>query len=333
MLGQYLRGQLLVMLMLAVFYSVGLALFGFDLAVPIGVFTGLAMFVPYVGFGIGLVARAARRRCCSSPAGTGLLAVAVVYGIGQIVEGFFLTPRLVGERIGLQSADGHLRAARVRPPVRFCRRADRAAGQRRCCVVACAGCARATRRAAVPGLTEPMKQIPLAIGPEPVHTFENFLPGANGAALAHLLALAPARAAGLSSGAADGSGKTHLLHARAPSVRRRTARSVGWFDADCRPPPWQRGRAGRCSSRRRAAARRGAAARGLRARSSKRRPRRSAIVAAGGVPPVDLHAARRPAHPPRLGPCLRAAAAGRARGARRAAARGRPARHLSFATR
>jgi predicted PurR-regulated permease PerM len=52
-LGQYLRGQLLVMLILAVFYSVGLALFGLDLALPIGVFTGLAIFVPYLGFGVG----------------------------------------------------------------------------------------------------------------------------------------------------------------------------------------------------------------------------------------------------------------------------------------
>ena len=54
-LGQYLRGQLLVMLILSVFYSTGLALFGLDLALPIGIFTGLAIFVPYVGFGLGLV--------------------------------------------------------------------------------------------------------------------------------------------------------------------------------------------------------------------------------------------------------------------------------------
>ena len=54
-LGQYLRGQLLVMLVLSVFYSVGLALFGLDLALPIGVFTGLAIFVPYLGFGLGLI--------------------------------------------------------------------------------------------------------------------------------------------------------------------------------------------------------------------------------------------------------------------------------------
>jgi predicted PurR-regulated permease PerM len=55
LLGQYLRGQLLVMLVLAAYYAVGLALFGFDLALPVGVFTGLAIFIPYIGFGLGLV--------------------------------------------------------------------------------------------------------------------------------------------------------------------------------------------------------------------------------------------------------------------------------------
>lgn len=99
-LGQYLRGQLLVMLLMAAFYSVGLSLFGFELAVPVGVFTGLALFIPYVGFGIGLV--------LALLAGTlqfagwyGPLAVLAVYGTGQVVEGFFLTPKLVGERIGM----------------------------------------------------------------------------------------------------------------------------------------------------------------------------------------------------------------------------------------
>ena len=100
MLGQYLRGQLLVMIVLAAYYSIGLALFGFDLALPVGVFTGLAIAVPYVGFGLGLILALA----------TGLLefaswypviAVAIVYGIGQVVESLFLTPRLVGERIGM----------------------------------------------------------------------------------------------------------------------------------------------------------------------------------------------------------------------------------------
>ena len=99
-LGQYLRGQLLVMVTMAVFYSTGLALFGLDLALPIGVFTGLAMFVPYVGFGIGLVLAilAGMMEFASAKA---FLMVGVVYGIGQVFEGLYLTPRLVGERIGL----------------------------------------------------------------------------------------------------------------------------------------------------------------------------------------------------------------------------------------
>ena len=101
-LGQYLRGQLLVMLLMAAFYSVGLALFGFELAVPVGVFTGLAIFVPYVGFGIGLML-ALLAGALQFTGWYGPLAVFVVYGIGQIVEGMFLTPKMVGQRIGMSA--------------------------------------------------------------------------------------------------------------------------------------------------------------------------------------------------------------------------------------
>ncbi len=99
-LGQYLRGQLLVMLILAVYFTLALALFGLDLALPIGVFTGLAIFVPYVGFGVGLVLAllAGLLQFASIKA---LVMVAVVYGFGQLIESLYLTPRLVGERIGL----------------------------------------------------------------------------------------------------------------------------------------------------------------------------------------------------------------------------------------
>lgn len=103
-LGQYLRGQLLVMAVLAVYYSAGLALFGLDLALPIGIFTGLAVFVPYVGFGLGLILALLAgllEFAASAGAGQALIMVAVVYGLGQLIEGFFLTPRLVGHRIGL----------------------------------------------------------------------------------------------------------------------------------------------------------------------------------------------------------------------------------------
>ncbi len=103
-LGQYLRGQLLVMLILAAFYSIGLALFGLDLALPIGVFTGLAVFVPYLGFGLGLVmatlAGVLEFAANAGPA-KAIVMVAVVYGLGQMVESLYLTPKLLGERIGL----------------------------------------------------------------------------------------------------------------------------------------------------------------------------------------------------------------------------------------
>jgi predicted PurR-regulated permease PerM len=99
-LGQYLRGQLLVMLTMAVYYATGLGLFGLDLALPIGVFTGLAMFVPYLGFGVGLVL-ATLAGLLEFASLKALVMVATVYGSGQVIESLFITPRLVGERIGL----------------------------------------------------------------------------------------------------------------------------------------------------------------------------------------------------------------------------------------
>ena len=103
-LGQYLRGQLLVMLLLAVYYSVALKLFGLDLALPIGVFTGLAVFVPYLGFGLGLLLASLAGLLQFSAVGGfshTVLMLIVVFGAGQLLESFVLTPKLVGERIGL----------------------------------------------------------------------------------------------------------------------------------------------------------------------------------------------------------------------------------------
>ncbi len=99
-LGQYLRGQLSVMALLAVYYSGALWAFGLELAFPIGVFTGLAVFVPYVGYGVGLTLAILAGVLQFQPS-EALLMVAVVYGLGQLIESFLLTPRLVGERIGL----------------------------------------------------------------------------------------------------------------------------------------------------------------------------------------------------------------------------------------
>lgn len=100
LLAQYLRGQLMVMFILAVYYSVALSLLGFDVALPVGIITGLLIFIPYLGFGFGLIL-ALIASVLQFEGLDGLIGVACVYGAGQILEGFFLTPRLVGERIGL----------------------------------------------------------------------------------------------------------------------------------------------------------------------------------------------------------------------------------------
>ena len=86
--------------MLAVGYTAALALAGFDLALPVGVFTGLAIFIPYLGFGLGL-ALALLAGVLPFASLYGVVVVAVIYGVGQLVESLFLTPRLVGESIGL----------------------------------------------------------------------------------------------------------------------------------------------------------------------------------------------------------------------------------------
>ncbi len=100
LLAQYLRGQLVVMVILAVYYSSALALAGFSVALPVGILTGLLVFIPYIGFGIGLFL-AVISALLQFDALDGLLMVTIIYGIGQIAESFYLTPRLVGQRIGL----------------------------------------------------------------------------------------------------------------------------------------------------------------------------------------------------------------------------------------
>ena len=81
-----------------------------------------------------------------------------------------------------------------------------------------------------------MKQIPLAIGPEAARTFENFLPGPNAAALAHLQMLAPG-APPVYLWGPPGSGKSHLLHAVVERAQQQ-GELTAWFEAAV-PAPWQ----------------------------------------------------------------------------------------------
>ncbi len=99
-LGAFLRGQMLVMLALATIYSVGLWIVGINLALLIGLIAGLISFVPYLGaiVGVGMAVIAALVQFGEL---WPLVGVAIVFSIGQTVEGFVLQPLLLGDRIGL----------------------------------------------------------------------------------------------------------------------------------------------------------------------------------------------------------------------------------------
>lgn len=100
LLSQYLRGMVIVISIMSAFYSIGLSLIGIKGAVALGVFTALMIVIPYIGITLGLTL-AVLSAILQFGIGTELLVVLILYGIGQLLEGFFLTPRLVGERIGL----------------------------------------------------------------------------------------------------------------------------------------------------------------------------------------------------------------------------------------
>lgn len=99
-LAQFLRGQVAVMILLSIYYSIALWLGGVDFALPIGIITGGLVFVPYLGFATGL-ALALIVALLQPEMSHALIGVAVAFGVGQVLEGFFLTPKIVGKRIGL----------------------------------------------------------------------------------------------------------------------------------------------------------------------------------------------------------------------------------------
>ena len=99
-LAEFLRGQMIVMLVMSVFYSTALWLAGLEFALPIGVITGLLVIVPYIGAAtgilLGIIAAAMQFGTVA-----GVAWVALAFAIGQALEGMVVTPLLVGERIGL----------------------------------------------------------------------------------------------------------------------------------------------------------------------------------------------------------------------------------------
>ncbi|MDD2914027.1 MAG: AI-2E family transporter [Gallionella sp.] len=99
-LAEFLRGQISVMLLMSVYYVVVLWLAGLEFALPIGILAGMLVFVPYLGMIIGLSLATLAAAMQFSDFG-GLLWVWAVFVAGQLIEGMLVTPRLVGERVGL----------------------------------------------------------------------------------------------------------------------------------------------------------------------------------------------------------------------------------------
>jgi len=98
--GAFLRGQFIVMCALGVVYALGLWLVGVELALLLGLIAGLASIVPYLGFIVGIVASLLAAWLQFQEL-LPLVYVALVFGVGQLLESMVLTPVLVGDRIGL----------------------------------------------------------------------------------------------------------------------------------------------------------------------------------------------------------------------------------------
>ena len=99
--GAFLRGQLLVMISLGIFYAMGLWLVGIQLGLLIGMLSGLAAVVPYLGFIVGITAASIATVFQFNDWLIPLLLVWIVFGAGQVLESAVFTPLFVGDRIGL----------------------------------------------------------------------------------------------------------------------------------------------------------------------------------------------------------------------------------------
>lgn len=100
-LGAFVKGQFLVMVLLGIVYAVGLQLIGLEVGLIIGMIAGLASIIPYLGFAVGIIAAVIATLFQFGIDWMQLLLVAVVFMIGQAVEGYILQPFLLGDKIGL----------------------------------------------------------------------------------------------------------------------------------------------------------------------------------------------------------------------------------------
>ena len=100
-LAGFVRGQMLVCLVLATFYGVGLSLLGVQFGLFIGLTAGAISFIPYVGSTLGFVVSIGVALAQFWPDWIWVAAVAALFAVGQFLEGNFISPKLVGDRVGL----------------------------------------------------------------------------------------------------------------------------------------------------------------------------------------------------------------------------------------
>ncbi|OEZ02132.1 MULTISPECIES: AI-2E family transporter [Stenotrophomonas] len=101
-LGAFIRGQFLVMVALGLIYAIGLSLVGLKLGLLIGLVAGLISFIPYLGATTGIVMAVLAALVQAQGFDLKLLIlVGVVFTVGQLLESYVLTPRIVGDKIGL----------------------------------------------------------------------------------------------------------------------------------------------------------------------------------------------------------------------------------------
>lgn len=100
-LGAFVKGQFLVMLLLGLIYAIGLQLIGLEVGLIIGMVAGLASIIPYLGFMVGIVAAVIATFLQFGVDLWQLVLVVGVFMIGQAAEGYILQPFLLGDKIGL----------------------------------------------------------------------------------------------------------------------------------------------------------------------------------------------------------------------------------------
>ena len=100
-LSSYARGQIIVCLILAIFYAFGLTIFKLNHGFSIGIITGLLSFIPYVGFGLGVIIGILDGLIQWGISFTNLAPVIIIFIAGQFLESNFLTPNLIGKKVEL----------------------------------------------------------------------------------------------------------------------------------------------------------------------------------------------------------------------------------------